>query len=120
MTSKSEKCKDKTGIDLKRCMYDNVTSKSEIPDAKYYVLANDTFMSGWGEAEGKTNTLIFTASSYDEAEIVSDNAKTRSDMKRVRINSNKPSLQKSGYYYQVKTKDVAPNWYKQGYFKHQK
>lgn len=75
----------------------NITRK-DIPDAKYYVLANDPFLSGWGEAEGKTNTIILPCRDYYEAALVETHAKARGDMKRVRIVSNKPRLSNSVYY----------------------
>ena len=48
---------------------------------KYYVTMNDTFMSGWGYAEGKINKLIFECDSYKEAEIVAENARYRGGIK---------------------------------------
>src|SRR5512138_452847 len=73
-------------------MSETITSQSQIPDAPYYVLANDSFLSNWGTAAGKTNTVILPCKSYDEAEIVAANAKARSEMRRVRIAYLKPKL----------------------------
>lgn len=44
---------------------------------EYYVTMDDTFMSGWGEAEGKTNKLIFKCKDKEEANVVAENAKRR-------------------------------------------
>jgi hypothetical protein len=96
-------------------MRDVVTSAREIPKAESYVLCDDKFMSGWGDARGLTNTLIFTCDSYEEAMIVSENASNRSDTRRVRICMTKPRL-RQGHLYQVKTKESYPTWYEKGAF----
>lgn len=83
---------------------------------KWYVTMTDKFMSGWGKAQGTLNKLIFICDSYDEAVIVSDNAKNRSDQKNVNICSTKPRFP-SHYYVQFKDKEEYPSWYKEGYFK---
>lgn len=92
-----------------------ITKQSEIPEANYYVVMDDSFMSGWGPAESKTNTLIFLCASMSEAETVYNNAKARTDMKRVRINTEKPRLVR-GHAYQIKTARTYPNWYRTGAF----
>ena len=64
------------------------SSKNEfiaIPKAEYYVLSNDSFMSGWGGASGKINTCVVPCETYEEAEAVADYARSRSDQKRIRI-----------------------------------
>jgi hypothetical protein len=97
-------------------MDDHITSKTQIPDAPYYVLTNDKFMSGWGMAEHKINTLIFVCDSYKQAQIVEKNALGRTDQTRVRIVSNKPKLNNSTHYYQLKTQASYDSWYDPGYF----
>ena len=92
-----------------------VTERKQIPDAPCYVLAHDTFMSGWGDARGKQNTVILPCDSYQEAETVSDNARRRGDQKRIRIVGNKPRLQ-SHILYSLLTKDNAATWYERGAF----
>uniref|UniRef100_A0A6M3K9G2 Uncharacterized protein n=1 Tax=viral metagenome TaxID=1070528 RepID=A0A6M3K9G2_9ZZZZ len=94
-------------------MSKTVESRKEIPNAPFYVLSNDKFMSGWGAAEGKTNTIILPCDSWQEAEIVADNAKGRSDQKNVRIVINKPRLQ-SHVVYSLLTKEGAARWYERG------
>ncbi|HHT7008467.1 hypothetical protein [Bacillus cereus group sp. BfR-BA-01328] len=86
---------------------------------KYYVTMTDTFLGGWGEAEGKINKLIFVCDSYEEAKVVKDNAKHRSDMEHVNITDKKPSYKESKYLAQVKTKETSRAWYKPGYFAEQ-
>jgi len=82
----------------------------------YYVTMTDSFMSGWGKAREKINKLIFECDSYEQAEIVADNANNRTDQKYVNICVNKPYYNKNRYYPQTKTIEDCPNWYKQGYF----
>lgn len=61
-----------------------------IPDAPYYVLSNDPFMSGWGPTTGKTNTVVVPCQSYEQAERVVAYVESRRDQKRIRIVGNKP------------------------------
>jgi len=84
-------------------------------DTTLWVLCNDSFMSGWGEARGVINTLIFPCVDLAQANIVADNARRRSDQKYVRIVGNAPRL-RDGHFYQVKTIDEYPNWYRYGAF----
>lgn len=98
-------------------MSTNVTAQSEIPDAPYYVLSNDTFMSGWGLAKGKTNTLIFPCETREEAETVRENALYRTDQKRVRVLVRKPQLRTSRVYYSLTDREEAEAWYTPGAWK---
>jgi hypothetical protein len=91
-------------------MVDSVRTQKDIPTALYYVCSNDTFMSGWGYAQGLINTLIFPCDSYDEAKKVMEHAEGRSDQNWVRLCGSKPKL-RAGHFYQVKTKVEYPHWY---------
>jgi len=93
-------------------MSKTITNRSEIPDAPYYVLANDTFMSGWGLAEGKINTIILPCVNWAEAKAVSEYAKSRDEMKHVRIVSKKPRLRLATHLYSLMTYQDAKAWYK--------
>jgi len=73
-------------------------------------------MSGWGEAEGKTNVLVFECDSLEQAEIVAENARARGDQKRVMILTRKPYYNRSRYYPQYKTIEDYASWYKKGWF----
>lgn len=98
------------------------------PEGTVYVWMIDTFMSGWGKADGKTNRLIFVCGSPEEARIVMDNAEERSDTKNVTIASDPPQYyhknwrssgadyETMGQYVQIKTKEDYPNWYTQEAF----
>ena len=57
---------------------------------KFYVVMTDKFMSGWGMAAGKSNKLVIVCDTLEDAEIVYQNAKRRSEMKHVNIRCSKP------------------------------
>lgn len=75
-----------------------IHSSSSIPKARFYVLAEDRFMSGWGEAKGKVNVVVFPAASYEEAEWIARKLHNRSEMKRIRINMHKPQFKRRQLY----------------------
>lgn len=81
-----------------------------------YVTMTDSFMSGWGEAKGKINKLVFECDSFAEAFTVKENALARGDQKYVNIRETKPYYNDSQYYTQFKTKDDYPVWYQQNAF----
>lgn len=84
--------------------------------AKYYVTMTDSFLSGWGMAEGKTNKLVIECNNLQEAEIVANNARARSDMKYVNICTTKPRYSSSAYYVSWHDKSSYPNWFVPNYF----
>ena len=88
--------------------------------AAYFVTMTDTFMSGWGRAEGKKNKLVFLCDTYEEAEIVKDNAENRTDQKHINITTTKPYYNSERYYVQYKTKEVYNSWYVKNFFRKQK
>lgn len=92
-----------------------IDKRSQIPEARFYVLSNDTFMSGWGPARGKINTIILPCESLEEAETVESNCHDRTDQNRVRIVGNKPRL-RDGVLYSLLTRETAPFWYQDGAF----
>lgn len=62
-----------------------------IPKAPYYVLSNDSFMSGWGHAKNMTNTCVVPCQTWDQAVKVSEYAMfQRTDQKYVRITTRIP------------------------------
>jgi len=83
----------------------------------YYVSMTDKFMSGWGRAKNKINKLVFECDTYQEAEIVYNNAINRKDQKHVNICINKPYYNPNRYYTQFKDKKIYPSWYKPNFFK---
>jgi hypothetical protein len=85
----------------------------------YYVTMTDKHMSGWGQAEGKINKLIFACETMEEADIVMDNAEYQGSMKYINLTAEKPYYPSSRYYPQMKTKNEYSAWYKEGFFKNQ-
>lgn len=55
--------------------------------SKFYVCMNDSFMSNWGPAEGKTNVLQIACDTQAQAQAVLKAAEDRPEMKRIRINT---------------------------------
>ena len=82
----------------------------------FYVAMTDTFMSGWGKAEGKINKLVFECGSKEEVDIVVCNAKSRSEMEDIKVLESMPSYDDSKVYLSFKTKDDYSSWYKADYF----
>lgn len=56
----------------------------------YYVSMTDKFMSGWGEARGKTNKLVVACDTLEQANQIENAANRRSGMKHVCFRAKKP------------------------------
>ena len=69
-------------------------SSTKIPKKKFYVVMTDSFMSGWGDAEGQTNKLVIGCDTWDRAQELQRKAKQRSEMKYVSIRVTKPYYNK--------------------------
>ena len=95
----------------------------------HYVTTIDTFMSEWGYTKDKRNLLIFFCANHQQAQIVADNAKNRSDQTQVKIHDCKPWQWRDNpdldeqegyavgdYYVQIKDSDSYPSWYVEDYF----
>jgi len=91
-------------------MATTVQHRTHIPDAPWYVLSTDTFMSGWGPATGRTNRLILPCESREEAEDVAAYARSRTDTKDVEIVSEKPYLHRPLYRGSLDGVPVGPLW----------
>lgn len=61
-----------------------------IPEAPYYVLSNDSYMSGWGKSKGKINTCVVPCTNDAMARGVKAYIESREDQKYIRIVCNKP------------------------------
>jgi len=85
--------------------------RSEIPEAGFYVLCNDRFMSGWGRARDKINTIVLPCRDFEQAERVERYARSRGDQSRVRIVRHKPRL-RAGVVYSLLTEDNASAWFR--------
>jgi hypothetical protein len=92
--------------------YDKNVNYDRIEDHVYYVTMTDMFLSGWGKAQNKINKLVLKCDSYDDALIVEQYAKTRSEMKHINICMNKPYYNKDRYYVSLHDKTSYSNWYK--------
>jgi hypothetical protein len=92
------------------------TTKKETK-IKYWVTMTDKFMSGWGHATNKINKLVFECETLQEAFIVEQNAKNRTNQKNINICGKKPYYNKDHYFTQIKNKEIYPSWYEKDYFK---
>jgi hypothetical protein len=92
-----------------------VTATDTIPAASCYVLTDDSFMSDWGEATGRVNTIILPCADRAEADVVATNARNRDEQRNVRIVDRAPALS-SGVIYSLMTREEAPRWYRPGAF----
>lgn len=82
-----------------------------------FVSMEDTFLSGWGNAENKKAIFIYACENQEEAEIVANNAKSRGDQKNIKISHTKPNFNTNLNYVQLKNKNENENWYKVDFFK---
>ena len=57
-----------------------------------FVVATDSFMSGWGDAQGGKSYYAIAVDSRHESDVVEANMRSRSEMKRVRFNLALPKL----------------------------
>lgn len=97
---------------------DQIFSASELPEGVVgFVAVSDPFFSGWGPCEGLTNRLIFPCDSREEIEILMQNIKDRGDMRYAKVFLYKKPRLRPGYLYQLKTKEVYPNWYQPNAFR---
>ena len=75
-----------------------------------YVRMTDKFMSGWGEARGKTNVLVIACETQAQAEAVEKAAHARPEMKRVQICLDKPKARDGVLYSHKKFSDLGGPW----------
>lgn len=77
-----------------------------------FVSMTDKFMSGWGQAPGRS-LYSLAVRSVEEAERVIDNAGRRSEMRYVRVSSALPR-KRPGDHLSVAGPTHAARWYEQG------
>lgn len=58
-----------------------------ISECKFFVTMTDSFLSGWGRAEGLTNKYIVCCRTLNEALTVKENAQKRNEMKYINVRS---------------------------------
>lgn len=90
-----------------------INDRSEIPDAPFYVLSNDRFMSGWGPARNQVNTIILPCATSEQADTVLQNCQDRPEQKNVRLVIHKPRMRDSVLYSLLTEtgEHSAPLWY---------
>ena len=81
-----------------------------------FVVATDSFMSGWGNAPGKSYFAV-PFRSYEESRIVEDNMNARTEMKRVRVvgKDYRPRL-RAGDHFSIGAIDDCSRFYTAGGF----
>lgn len=95
-------------------MIDDRRSDTSKPWA--FVVFTDSFLSGWGYAQGGRSLYALAVRNPKEAEIVLANGRCRTEMKRGRITKNLPRL-RSGDHLAVVDRHEANRWYVDGAFK---
>jgi hypothetical protein len=89
-----------------------INDGTEVPEAPCYVVATDAFMSGWGEAHGRSNIVILPCASQHEAVAVMGFVQRRREMRDVRI-TNRANLRIDTLRnaYSLFSRATAPAWY---------
>lgn len=78
----------------------------------YFVRMTDKFMSGWGEAKGRTNVHVIQCDTLEQAETIERAANKRPEMLRVAITLTMPRA-RAGVVYTVKHwNDLGAIWHK--------
>jgi hypothetical protein len=82
----------------------------------HYVHMTDNFLSGWGDAENKINKFVIECSNRAQAEQIATHARTRSEMRRVKITLERPTFYpRSRYLVSTKTyADLGGCWIADG------
>lgn len=76
-----------------------------------YVTMIDNFMSGWGEAEGKTNIYMVSCDTLEQAKQIETAGKARDEMRKVHIHESEPHYNPKQYLVtEVQFKDLGPIW----------
>jgi hypothetical protein len=96
------------------------TIKSINKQTKYYVSMTDKFLSGWGQAENKISKYVIECDTYNEAQIVYNNALNRSEMKHINICMNKPRYNSKYYQVDYNDKTGVSSFFIPNYFKNKK
>lgn len=81
-----------------------------------FVVCNDSFLSVRGYAHGGNLLYALAVAGPDQAAIVLDNGRARSDMRRVRLIAHLPRL-REGDHLAILGPSAAPRWYEPGGFR---
>lgn len=96
-------------------MSELITSAEQIPDAPFYVLMRDTFLSDWGQADRRDAFYIAVCRSRSEAELVAANARARGDQDEIDVLQAKPLIHREARF-GLMTRESSERWYRQGAF----
>lgn len=72
----------------------------------FYVSATDKFCSGWGMARNKVSKMVYLCETEDEALLVYNNCRRRTDLKRISISKTEPRFNNAHVSYFTK-KDAS-------------
>ncbi len=99
-----------------RYTIDDRRSEADKTATAFLVVATDKFMSGWGNAPGRSLFAV-PCRSWEEAKIVEENMRHRSEMKRVRIvgAAYRPKL-RNGDHYSIRDMSDCSRFYERGGF----
>ena len=81
-----------------------------------YVTMTDKFLSGWGIAKNQIAKLVIVCETWEQAEIVAENAKNRSDMKSINFSTEKPYYNQNKYQVEYHDINSYPRWFEKDYF----
>jgi hypothetical protein len=98
-----------------------ISEPEELPDFRFFVVAKDTFMSGWGKSEGRENWVILPCKNHKECQVVCENARNRTDMIHIHI---RPKVGMEGMLrrdrqstFSLFDREDADRWYQPGGFR---
>jgi hypothetical protein len=71
-------------------MVETASTQSEIPEAAFYVTAIDSFMSGWGGAQGKSNVICLPCVDESQAKKAMAYMLSRPEIEKIKVSRQKP------------------------------
>ena len=79
----------------------------------HWVSASDTYLSGWGESEGRTNIFMLECVTPDEVMFAVDLLQKRAEMKNITIHDSEtmPYADQSKFKVDLRNRQSAPAWY---------
>ena len=75
-----------------------------------YVKMNDNFMSGWGDADGKTNVYVVECHGQEQVDQIVKAAKARPEMSRIAVVMNCPKDNKGQLVSLKQFADLGEIW----------
>lgn len=93
----------------------DITCTARNWDAELFVVCKDTWLSGWGHAEGKNSLIVLPCRNQSEANVVIRNAQNRTDMDEIKIYTELPEFKWRDLVH-VADRDDYQRWYVVGGF----